>query len=626
MRTFASATCSSPEACCRKALELAPDFANAWANLGMTLRARDAVEGALAAWGRALELQPDMRNVAISYGHALYRLDRHAEALEFYRRWQQASPADPIPQHMLAAAGGAAQPARASDGYVRDVFDDFAESFDQNLEQLKYEAPQLLHAALARPGPTAAADWLADPRPWVAARGCAARCCGPGRRGWWGVDLSPKCCPRAAGRGLYDQLNCAELTQWLTDWAQPFDVVVCADVLCYFGDLAQVLRHVRAALVPGGSFTCSLEALSPATAGTPFKLLPHGRYQHDRGYVGQFLAAAGFTSVSINEATLRYERSEPVVGLIVMAMFLSMADERPTLTAVDWLSRSRECLHEREFEMAQTCLRKALALQPDLSDAYELLGKLLYRDSRTAEAASLYQDWLRAVPEHPVAAHLVAATGGGRPPVRAANAFIASLYERAAAQFDATTESLGYRVPQLLADGLATALGPQQRRERALDLGCGTGQCGVLLRAHATRLVGVDLSPDMLELARRRGCYDELHRAELTDFLRSCRERFEIVTAADVFCYFGELAPVCAAICRIVAPGGRFAFSVEALDDDEAAPGMRLLEHGRYAHSRDYVKRALGEAGLTIESAVREMLRFERGAPVEGWIVSAVAT
>jgi predicted TPR repeat methyltransferase len=138
------------EFCARKAIEIAPDFANAWANLGMTLRARNSCEEALVAWGRALDLQPGMRNIAISYGHLLYRLNRLAEAVEFYARWQSSAPDDPIPQHMLAAMGGAERPTRASDGYVRATFDDFADSFDRNLEELGYRAPQLLFDTVMR--------------------------------------------------------------------------------------------------------------------------------------------------------------------------------------------------------------------------------------------------------------------------------------------------------------------------------------------------------------------------------------------------------------------------------------------------------------------------------------------
>jgi predicted TPR repeat methyltransferase len=307
---------------------------------------------------------------------------------------------------------------------------------------------------------------------------------------------------------------------------------------------------------------------------------------------------------------------------------LSASDEgalRGGEKAAHWLAAGRQCLQERDFETAETRLRQALALQPDLSEAFELLGKLLYRDGRAGEAAALYLAWQQAVPAHPVAAHLVAATGGAPPPDRASDDFITLLYQRAAAQFDATTDALGYRAPQLLCDCLAALLGPDWRCDRVLDLGCGTGLCGALLRSHVAELVGVDLSPHMLDQARRRACYDRLECAELTDFLKSCRVRFEVVTAADVFCYFGELAPVFTAIGAVLRPQGRFVFSVEALEDPRAGPHVRLQEHGRYAHGRDFLQQALGQAGLMIETAVQDMLRFERGLPVQGWIVTALA-
>jgi predicted TPR repeat methyltransferase len=311
------------EFCARKALDISPDFANAWANLGMTLRARNACEEALVAWGRALDLQPGMRNIAISYGHLLYRLNRLPEAVEFYRRWQTAAPDDPIPQHMLAAMGGAERPARASDGYVRATFDDFAESFDRNLEELGYEAPRLLFDAVTRSRPPA------DGQQWdVLDIGCGTGLCGPlwrpHARRLVGVDLSPNMLSKAAARAVYDQLNFAELTAWLAACGEQFDVAVAADVLCYFGDLSTVFGRARAVLRPGSSFACSLEALpASAAADEPFVLLPHGRYQHARDYVLAQLASAGLEVTSLSNGTLRYERQEPVVGLIVVAQRIS---------------------------------------------------------------------------------------------------------------------------------------------------------------------------------------------------------------------------------------------------------------------------------------------------------------
>jgi predicted TPR repeat methyltransferase len=321
------------EFCARKAIGISPDFANAWANLGMTLRARNACEEALVAWGRALDLQPGMRNIAISYGHLLYRLDRVPEALEFYTRWQASAPDDPIPQHMLAAVGGAERPQRASDGYVRATFDDFAESFDRNLEELGYRAPQLLFDAVMQSGALQTQHGLD-----VLDIGCGTGLCGPllrpiGRR-LVGVDLSPNMLSKAAMRAVYDQLNCAELTQWLAGCGQQFSLALAADVLCYFGDLSAAFANVRAVLAPGGCFACSLEALPVAVAddsssAEPFVLRPHGRYQHDRTYVEASLSAAGLDIVSISTQTLRHERQDPVIGLVVVAKRASQHAVQP---------------------------------------------------------------------------------------------------------------------------------------------------------------------------------------------------------------------------------------------------------------------------------------------------------
>lgn len=311
------------EFCSRKALQISPNFANAWANLGMTLRARNASEEALVAWGRALDLQPGMRNIAISYGHLLYRLNRLTEALEFYGRWQATEPNDPIPQHMLAAMGGAARPRRASDGYVRATFDDFADSFDRNLEELGYRAPQVLWEAVSR-----ACGLESRPALAVLDLGCGTGLCGPFlrpvARRLVGIDLSPNMLSKAAARAVYDQLNCGELTRWLAECEQRFDLAVAADVLCYFGDLSAAFANVYSVLLPGSHFACSLEAL-PATesddalADDGFVLRPHGRYQHERGYVERTLAAAHLQIVSITTETLRYERQDPVIGLLVVA-------------------------------------------------------------------------------------------------------------------------------------------------------------------------------------------------------------------------------------------------------------------------------------------------------------------
>lgn len=239
------------EKCSRKAIELSPDFANAWVNLALTLRALGSLEEALSALGRALELNPRQRNAALYYGQLLYRLDRIPQALEFYRGRLESSPDDPIALHMLAACGGSGCPARASDAYVRTTFDDFAESFDRSLELLQYRAPQLLQEAVMAPGVLPRTVDLE-----VLDLGCGTGLCGPllrpSARALVGVDLSPRMLSLSAARGVYDQLNCAELTEWLAACGRTFDLAMAADVYA---------TSVRSnALFPGSARSLRLRA------------------------------------------------------------------------------------------------------------------------------------------------------------------------------------------------------------------------------------------------------------------------------------------------------------------------------------------------------------------------------
>jgi predicted TPR repeat methyltransferase len=165
-----------------------------------------------------------------------------------------------------------------------------------------------------------------------------------------------------------------------------------------------------------------------------------------------------------------------------------------------------------------------------------------------------------------------------------------------------------------------TALGPGRGDLDVLDAGCGTGLCGPLLRPYAQRLVGVDLSPAMLQRAELRACYDSLAPADLPAYLEEALQQFDLIAAADVLCYFGDLSPVLTAVGTALRPGGHFAFTVEHLQEDEAA-GLRLNRHGRYSHTAGHVAAAAGAAGLSVVRSDGAVLRMEAGEPVAGLVV-----
>lgn len=305
----------------QRALQAKPDYPEAHNNRGSTLLRLGRLEEALQSYERALELNPAMQSAPslISYGELLSRLGRTSQALDFYRRWHEVSPDNPIAKHNLAAMGGAQCPQRAADEYVRETFDDYADSFDRRLEQLQYRTPQLLHDAVLSSGVLRSPGGLD-----VLDIGCGTGLCAPLLRPLAkrlvGVDLSPKMLSKAAARGLYDQLSCAELTDWLCTCDRTFDLAVAADVFCYFGDLSIAFSRVRAALASGGCFACSLEATPEDDTSRRYVLRPHGRYQHAFGYVQSVLAEAGLEGRRTWSGILRHERGEPVLGHLIVAV------------------------------------------------------------------------------------------------------------------------------------------------------------------------------------------------------------------------------------------------------------------------------------------------------------------
>jgi predicted TPR repeat methyltransferase len=258
----------------------------------------------------------------------------------------------------------------------------------------------------------------------------------------------------------------------------------------------------------------------------------------------------------------------------------------------------------------------ALALRPAYWQTHQQRAEALVALERRAEAIHSYEQARALAPDPAQVDFALAALGVGAAPKQAPAAYVKALFDQYAGHFNRhLTGVLGYRTPGLVAAALArhvtdTALS-------TVDLGCGTGLCAPFLRPLSHCLAGVDLSDKMLEKARAAGLYDELACADIGDYLAAQPQAFDLVVAADVLVYFGDLDTLFGQVRAALRPGGTFCFSTEALDDGEFA----LLPSNRYAHSLAYLERLAARHAFTVFEAGSATVRSEHGADVAGHLL-----
>jgi predicted TPR repeat methyltransferase len=309
---------------------------------------------------------------------------------------------------------------------------------------------------------------------------------------------------------------------------------------------------------------------------------------------------------------------------LLSTLFLSSGD----LIADRRYAWAQDLESKGDLPGAAELLQQALELTPGYASAWFALGELREKLGETEAAIAAYGKAREADPDdrHGALLNLIrlnAAEARGMP-----RAYVRTLFDHYAPEFDRSLiEGLNYSAPQLLltATQAATAKeGSAAHFGAMLDLGCGTGLAGQAFRDKVGRLVGVDLSPRMIEQARQKNIYDRLEVRDLQDFLddeKAAGNKYELVLAADVFAYLPDLAPVAAAAGAVLATGGMFAFTVET----HAGEGVELGKALRFAHGASHVRAAIKSAGLQLLSLDSASTRTEKGLAVPGLIAVAVA-
>lgn len=293
-----------------------------------------------------------------------------------------------------------------------------------------------------------------------------------------------------------------------------------------------------------------------------------------------------------------------------------------------WCYNSLSQLYQKteDYERALACGWRAVELSKGDEKQQINFGYMLYEISQMIDndMAQLYaKNWLQKYPEDSIVCHMANSVLQNQNVKRANEKYVQEIFDEFADDFESVLAGLGYCVPQLFEDEMKRIFDADSHTKiRILDAGCGTGLCGAFLKKYAQLrgLYGLDLSKEMLKHAAQKNIYDQLIHQDFETYLNTTKQKFDLIVAADVFTYFGELQNLLIGCQKILNQKGRILFSVSANEKNDS--DYFLHASGRFLHRREYVEKILLNNGFDIEKMSEHTLRMEGDKEVKGYIIN----
>jgi predicted TPR repeat methyltransferase len=253
-------------------------------------------------------------------------------------------------------------------------------------------------------------------------------------------------------------------------------------------------------------------------------------------------------------------------------------------------------VHLRRIPEGIASLRRAAAVEPNFAAVRHALGDAFLAAGAAGAAQKQFQEATRIDPGDELARYCLAAAKQESPDAPPP-AYVVELFDEYARHFERhLVDVLQYRAPEQACAAVLKLAGSRAADWHVIDLGCGTGLCGPLIRHAARHLTGVDLSSAMLEQAQEKSVYDELKLGDVAEVLGGYSGAFDLALCTDVMIYLGSLTPIFAAAARALKPGALFAFTTET----HSGEGFVLDISKRYRHSHGYVKNEAASHGFAI--------------------------
>lgn len=271
---------------------------------------------AIKIFDKVLESNPNNTNALNIRGALLISLKEYSQALNDFQASLKINPNDEEALFAVSAISSSGQAIKTAPlNYVKNLFNNYSGHFEEHLiKKLEYKTPQLLFDQFIE-------HYKLKNKINILDLGCGTGLSGEAfnaiKLRLDGVDLSNGMIEQCAKKKIYDALYCDDIVEFMINSEMKYELVVCADVLVYLGDLTKFFESLRNVVSKNGWVSFSVESTNSET----YELKPTRRFGHSYHYINQLALTNNFKVINIEKKFIRKEAGEPIEGLVVLLQY-----------------------------------------------------------------------------------------------------------------------------------------------------------------------------------------------------------------------------------------------------------------------------------------------------------------
>ena len=301
-----------------KALSVKSDYAQAHNNHGLALQELGRTHEAVASFQQALSIQPDAAQAHYNLGQALIKTGDSKGATSCFKAVLKLDAGEQRAgaEYALAHLGVLPAPSRTPEIYMKAYYQAKTAWWTQ-LGSGEIQADSYQGHALIADVLKVQLEGRQNLR--ILDAGCGTGMLGrflrPYASALTGVDLAPTMLAVARQEGLYDRLLEDEMSHYLSQRHEPYQVIVSAAVLIHFSSLTEILGQFWNALEHGGTLALTVFVDEDCEE---FSIQATGFFRHSPAYVKRVAAGAGFTLTHEHQGVHEMLGNEAIMGAVLV--------------------------------------------------------------------------------------------------------------------------------------------------------------------------------------------------------------------------------------------------------------------------------------------------------------------